>query len=322
MPAPDRTFSSNDAVNLGLISPSEAEALQPLLARCRRFGDDAGAVVVEGHTSNSNAAIVLAGRLAVQLRPDAGPEVGCVQVGQLVGEVSALTGSPTSAWVIAAEPSELLELERDTLLELANRSHQFAVRMLKTVCERLYSSNLQALSSDNASREFRQKAFFDQLTGLKNRTWLSQHLPPLLDAQREQDEGLHFFMVDIDHFKRFNDTWGHAAGDQVLVAVGQALASVIRPGDHVVRVGGEEILVLATQLPAAAQAAAVGERLRQAVEQRQVALDGSGEVLQVTISVGAARHRPGEASEATLERADQALYKAKNGGRNRVELDA
>jgi len=331
MPPHARPFNGDEAagqilvgqvlVNLGLISPSEAGALQPLLAHCRRLEVAAGAVVLAGHSANHCAAILLAGRLAVQLHAGAGPEMGSVAVGELVGEVSALTGSPTSAWVIASEPSELLELERDTLLQLANRSHQFAVRMLRTVCERLYSSNLQALSSDDASQEFRRKAFFDQLTGLKNRTWLSQHLPPLLAAQRERDEGLHLFMVDIDHFKRFNDTWGHAAGDQVLVAVGQALTSVIRPGDHVVRVGGEEILVLAGRLPTATQAAAVGERLRQAVEQRQVALDGNDELLQVTISVGGARHQPGEPGEATLERADQALYRAKNGGRNRVELE-
>jgi diguanylate cyclase (GGDEF)-like protein len=330
MPPHARPFSGDEAagrlltseglvsqalVALGLIGPGEAEALQPLLARCRRVEVAAGTVVLAGHSANSCAAILLAGRLAVQLRAGAGPEMGSVAVGELVGEVSALTGSPTSAWVIASEPSALLELERDTLLELANRSHQFAVRMLRTVCERLYSSNLQALSSDDASREFRRKAFFDQLTGLKNRTWLSQHLPPLLAAQAEHDEVLHLFMVDIDHFKRFNDTWGHAAGDQVLVAVGQALTSVVRPGDHVVRVGGEEILVLA-------RSATVGERLRQAVEQRKVALEGSAELLQVTISVGGARHQPGEPGETTLERADQALYRAKNGGRNRVELDA
>ena len=317
---PAGPFSGSDAVRLGLLSSAEAPALEPLLRRCRQVQVERGAVVLEGNIQNNAAAILLEGRLSVLLQPDGGTQVGSVEVGELVGEVSALTGSPTSAWVIAAEPSRLLELERDTLLELANRSHQFAVRMLETVCSRLYSSNLRALSSDTASREFQHKAYFDQLTGLRNRTWLSQHLPDLLNSQQRTDEGLHFFMVDIDHFKRFNDTWGHAAGDQVLVAVGQALESVIRPGDHVVRVGGEEILVLANQLPDHAQAAAVGERLRQAVEQRQVALAGSGELLQVTISVGGARHRPGETGQATQARADEALYAAKNGGRNRVEL--
>ena len=312
---PAGPFSGSDAVRLGLLSSAEAPALEPLLRRCRQVQVERGAVVLEGNIQNNAAAILLEGRLSVLLQPDGGTQVGSVEVGELVGEVSALTGSPTSAWVIAAEPSRLLELERDTLLELANRSHQFAVRMLETVCSRLYSSNLRALSSDTASREFQHKAYFDQLTGLRNRTWLSQHLPDLLNSQQRTDEGLHFFMVDIDHFKRFNDTWGHAAGDQVLVAVGQALTSVVRPGDHVVRVGGEEILVLA-------RSATVGERLRQAVEQRQVALEGSAELLQVTISVGGARHQPGEPGETTLERADQALYRAKNGGRNRVELDA
>lgn len=317
---PRGPFNSSDAVRLGLLSSAEAPALEPLLQRCQLRQVATGDVVLAGNTANSAAAILLEGRLSVLLQPDDGAPVGSVAVGELVGEVSALTGSPTSAWVIAAEPSLLLELQRETLLELANRSHQFAVRMLETVCGRLYSSNLRALSSDTASRAFEHKACFDQLTGLKNRTWLSQHLPALLERQQRCDEGLHFFMVDIDHFKRFNDTWGHAAGDQVLVAVGQALAAAIRPDDHVVRVGGEEILVLATQLPDSARAAAVGERLRQAVEEHQVRLDGSDERLQVTISVGGARHRPGEAGEVTQARADEALYAAKNGGRNRVEL--
>jgi len=317
---PGGPFSGSDAVRLGLLSSAEAPALEPLLQRCQLRQVDTGAVVLAGNTANSAAAILLAGRLSVLLQPDGSPPVGSVGVGELVGEVSALTGNPTSAWVIAAEPSRLLELQRETLLELANRSHQFAIRLLQTVCGRLYSSNQRARTSDNASREFQHKAYVDQLTGLKNRTWLSQHLPALLDTQQHVDAGLHFFMVDIDHFKRFNDTWGHAAGDQVLVAVGQALESVIQPGDHVVRVGGEEILVLAAQLADSGQATAVGERLRQAVEQRQVQLDGSGELLQVTISVGGTRHQPGEAGEATQARADEALYAAKNGGRNRVEL--
>jgi len=303
-----------------LIAESEARALGPLLQQCSQRQVHAGAVVLEANSSNSSAFILLEGRLSVKLQANDPQDIGQVNVGELVGEVSALTGSRTSAWVIASEPSRLLLLERIVLLQLASSSHHFAYCMLQMVCERLYSSNQKAQSSDAESKQFRQKAFFDQLTGLKNRAWLQAHLGDMLESQLVDDTALHFFMVDIDHFKRFNDTWGHAIGDQVLIAVGQALESVTRPADHVVRLGGEEILVLADQLHGAADAAAVGERLREAVERCQVQVDGQQEPLQVTISIGASRFSPGEDSDATLERADQALYRAKEGGRNRVEL--
>ena len=313
-------FSSADAVNLGLLGAEEAPALHPLLEACQECNVAAGELVLAGNVSNSSAFILLEGHLSVVLQAEGGPEVGSINVGELVGEVSALTGNCTSAWVRAKEPARLLELPRTTLLELASRSHHFAYRLLQTVCSRLYSSNQRAQSSDAESKEFRQKAFFDQLTGLKNRAWLNQHLPELLEHQQRRDTGLHLYMVDIDHFKRFNDTWGHATGDLVLIEVGRALESVVRPGDHVVRLGGEEILVVADQITSADAALQVGERLRQAVEQRRVAVEGQAEPLQVTISIGSSRYCPGEASEVTLERADQALYRAKEAGRNRVEL--
>ena len=313
-------FSSADAVKLGLLEAREAEALAPLLETCQQRSIAAGELVLAGNVTNDAAYILLEGQLSVVLQADGGPEVGRVDVGELVGEVSALTGNCTSAWVRASEPSRLLELPRTTLLELASRSHHFAYRLLQTVCSRLYSSNQRAQSSDAESKVFRQKAFFDQLTGLKNRAWLNQHLPELLEHQERRDTGLHLYMVDIDHFKRFNDTWGHAIGDLVLIEVGRALEAVVRPGDHVVRLGGEEILVLADQLSSPDDALQVGERLRQAVAQRRVAVDGQAEPLQVTISIGSARYSPGESSDVTLERADQALYRAKEAGRNRVEL--
>jgi diguanylate cyclase (GGDEF)-like protein len=313
-------FSADDAVRLGFLAAAEAPALEPLLQQCRQLQVEAGKVVLEGNASNSSAFVVLEGELAVKLQPSDPQSIGAVQPGELVGEGSALTGNLTSAWVIASTPARLLLLERQVLLELAGSSHHFAYRLLVTVCERLYSSNQKALSSDVESKDYRQKAFFDQLTGLKNRAWLNHHLAELLAAQAQSDTGLHFFMVDIDHFKRFNDTWGHAIGDRVLVEVGQALEAATRPGDHVVRLGGEEILVLADHLSTPAQAAAVGERLRLAVESRQVSVEGQNAPLTVTISIGAARFSPRENSDATLERADQALYRAKQAGRNRVEL--
>lgn len=312
-------FTSHDAVTLGLIAPSESVTMEPLLQRCKQRIVQPGDIILVANEANTEAFVLLDGRLSVQLDPDNDSNAAQIEVGELVGEVSALTGNPTSAWVLASEVSRLLVIKRETLLELASGSHHFAVRMLRTVCSRLYSSNQKARSSAAESKDFRQKAFFDQLTRLKNRAWLNQHLPELLSNQLQCDTGLYTFMVDIDHFKRFNDTWGHAIGDLVLVEVGQALVSACRPNDHVIRLGGEEILVLADQISSQNQAEDLGERLRQSVSNRAIAVEGQENPLQVTISIGCTRHAPGESMDVTLERSDQALYRAKQAGRNRVE---
>ncbi|MBM5800850.1 MAG: GGDEF domain-containing protein [Cyanobacteria bacterium K_DeepCast_35m_m2_023] len=313
-------FGSADAVAMGLIAAHDAAAMESVLNRCTTRLASPGEVILPANQANSEAFIVLAGELAVKLDRESDTVTAQLGVGELVGEVSALTGNPTSAWVLANSACELLVLERNNLLQLAEGSHHFAFRTLKTVCGRLYSSNQSAQNSAAESREFQHKAFFDPLTGLKNRAWLNQNLGAMLEAQQQSDSGLHFFMVDIDHFKRFNDTWGHAVGDQVLIEVGRALQTAVRPGDHVVRLGGEEILVIADHLMATDAAWSVGERLRQAVAERRVSTDNHDEPLQVTISIGAARYASGETHALTLERADQALYRAKQAGRNRVEL--
>ena len=94
---PEVPFTGSEAVRLGLLDSAEVPALEPLLQRCRLRQVDAGGVVLAGNTANSAAGILLEGSLSVLLQPDDGPEVGSVAVGELVGEVSALTGSPTSA---------------------------------------------------------------------------------------------------------------------------------------------------------------------------------------------------------------------------------
>ncbi len=122
-------------------------------------------------------------------------------------------------------------------------------------------------------------------------------------------------MVDIDHFKAINDTHGHSCGDAVLRAVATTLRHALRPSDALVRLGGEEFLVICRQEASQAAAEGLGERLRQAVQHLQ-----SDDLPPVTISIGVALRTPGEGWEAQLERADTALYRAKRNGRNRVEL--
>ena len=156
-------------------------------------------------------------------------------------------------------------------------------------------------------------AAIDPLTGVFNRRGLDLVLP-------EHDERLSSVaMCDLDRFKRINDEHGHAAGDELLRRVSSLLASVVRAADGVVRWGGEEFLVV---LPGVEKATAlhVVERARKAIEDDAVVV--GGQVVRITISVGVAERHPGETRDALIARADEALYTAKNSGRNRVELAA
>jgi diguanylate cyclase (GGDEF)-like protein len=168
-------------------------------------------------------------------------------------------------------------------------------------------------------RRLRIMALTDDLTRLPNRRRIVAVGDDLLhDAVA--DDGKPFVAVafDIDHFKRVNDTYGHAAGDIVLRRIAHACRTAIRPTDHIGRTGGEEFIVLlpGTRLHEAVQ---VAERLRTAVE--AVNLDDIAPGLHITISLGVAEWRPGDSTLAKLlGRADAVLYRAKDSGRNRVEL--
>ncbi|MDE2029244.1 MAG: PleD family two-component system response regulator [Alphaproteobacteria bacterium] len=164
-------------------------------------------------------------------------------------------------------------------------------------------------------------ALVDPLTDAFNRRYLDAHLPRFLQHAAEQRKSLSVQMLDIDHFKKVNDTHGHAAGDAVLREVARRIVSAIRPSDFFVRMGGEEFAVIMpeTQLPNAEK---IAERLRHSIAATPVPLPDGGE-LPVTISIGIADTRPDleSAPNRVFERADAALYRAKQDGRNRVITD-
>jgi diguanylate cyclase (GGDEF)-like protein len=169
-----------------------------------------------------------------------------------------------------------------------------------------------------AAIQLRQSAELDALTGSLNRRSVDQWLGRCFVEADRDDLPLSVLFVDLDRFKLINDRYGHAAGDQCLRAVAGALAGALEETDIFGRYGGEEFVVI---LPGRTGAAAreVGERLRAAVE-REV-IDWEGQPVKLTVSVGVATRREGERSpQATIERADKALYAAKRAGRNCVHV--
>lgn len=174
----------------------------------------------------------------------------------------------------------------------------------------------RALARLHAANEVIEKlARTDPLTLLANRRGLEEAIAHERDRAERTGEPLSVVALDLDHFKRVNDTWGHAVGDRLLSAVGEALRAGVRPYDVAARVGGEEFLLV---LPATSRerASDVAERLRARIA--QLAVEGLPE--RVTASAGVAEHARRETTEALLSRADAALYEAKRLGRNRVVL--
>lgn len=156
----------------------------------------------------------------------------------------------------------------------------------------------------------------DELTGLHNARAFHGELPRMLSLAARSGLHLSLVLLDLDHFKRINDTLGHAAGDAALRAVGRALHSGRRREDLVARIGGEEIAIVLLGVDASG-ARVVAERALDAV--RRVRIDEHAE-LSLTASAGVAEASPGETLEALFARADAALYAAKRAGRDRIEM--
>ncbi|KKC38870.1 response regulator PleD [Devosia epidermidihirudinis] len=164
-------------------------------------------------------------------------------------------------------------------------------------------------------------AVTDDMTGLYNRRYFERHLTVMLGKAQSQDRDMALMILDIDHFKAVNDTYGHDVGDAVLKEFSARMKRNIRGVDLACRFGGEEFVVMMPDTDVQ-QADVVAERVRQAISERGFDV-GVGRPLSVTVSVGVALYEGGtDTPESLIKRADVALYRAKHEGRNRVVFDA
>jgi len=187
---------------------------------------------------------------------------------------------------------------------------------------RLTSSRQEIASLQQSLEAIRAESLTDPLTGLGNRKFFDRTLDELMESNASRGEPLSLLMLDIDHFKSFNDNYGHLTGDQVLRLVALSLKQNIKGLDVTARYGGEEFAVI---LPNTAlrQAITAADHIRRAVMSKELKKKSTGEILgRVTISVGAATIAPGDSAHSLIERADACLYAAKRNGRNRVICEA
>ena len=170
-------------------------------------------------------------------------------------------------------------------------------------------------------RQSVEMAFYDPLTGLNNRRFLERRMPAMIETAQQRGAPLTMMILDIDHFKRINDTFGHDAGDLVLKGFAAELQQIIRGGDLICRLGGEEFVVVMPGLDAS-HAARMAERARRTIENKAFAIGDAAGPVSITVSIGLADVRVEQDSTDLYRRADRALYLSKSAGRNRVTLDA
>jgi two-component system cell cycle response regulator len=163
-------------------------------------------------------------------------------------------------------------------------------------------------------------ALTDSLTGLYNRRYMTRHLEGLIQRNAGSSKSLSVMLFDIDHFKSVNDTFGHDVGDEILKGVAQRVAGNMRNFDMVARHGGEEFVVVMPDT-SGDMALAVAERLCQRIAAEPFAISAEPGKRDVTVSIGLTDYVPGDTAEEMLKRADRAMYRAKHGGRNRVEAE-
>jgi two-component system cell cycle response regulator len=203
----------------------------------------------------------------------------------------------------------------DYLLRPIDRNEMLA-RVRTQIRRKRFSDRLR----DNVQMTI-EMAVTDSLTGLHNRRYLERHLAAMVDNARARAKSLSLLVLDIDHFKVVNDAHGHAAGDDVLREFSRRIREAVRGIDLCCRLGGEEFVVVMPDTDSTL-ALLVGERIRRKIAGETFETEGNMK-LPVTVSIGASSlESAGDTPEVLLKRADQALYRAKREGRNRVAAAA
>jgi diguanylate cyclase len=222
----------------------------------------------------------------------------------------ATLGEVSTECQATADPRPLIEKLVKELSKATSRSSALEANFLKTTedLDQIKDSLKQAEEHSNT----------DALTGLANRRALEAFLRSAQIAAMEAGTPLSILMIDIDHFKKFNDSYGHQVGDQVLRLVGRVLQESVRDCDLAARYGGEELMAILPGAPLDTCAEAA-ERIRRRISEARLTRRTTGEeISSVTVSVGVAEFRMAESADGMIERCDRALYQAKRAGRNRV----
>ena len=295
------------------------DTIAHLLLDCEELTVRTDEVLLSRNAPNGSIYVILTGRVSVHLTDPDDEPTSYIGFGECAGEMSVIDGNVVSADVIAREETRVLRISQDVLWAMVDISHAIARNLLYILSTRVRYGNELFIRNMRTQRVLELAATVDALTGINNRGWMEHTFPRVMARCADGGRSFCCLLIDIDSFKRLNDTWGHVAGDQALAAVAASLLNNIRPEDLLARFGGEEFVI---GLPNTGldEAFIVAERVRRAIEFLPMGFRRGEDLPHLTISIGIGRMQPGQTLPGLITAADEALYRAKSGGRNRVML--
>ena len=307
--------SMGDLKELDLFRNIEFENLSAELEEAQISEFSPGDVILSPENENRSIYFLLSGQLGVHLESPDSQMLRTIEVGDCVGELSLIEDINPSAYVLARKQSDLLKLSNKTLWEMVYSDGRIAKNLLSIISKRLLLNTQLILQEKAQSKKLEQFAMVDGLTGLYNRRWFDKAMNRHLNRYQHCQETFTLCMVDVDHFKHYNDDYGHQAGDVALSTLAKVLSESVRPTDFVARYGGEEFAVI---LPGTSveDAQIVAKRFCNAVKQAKIVMPGGTDLPSITISMGIAQMCLEYARADLIEAADKELYRAKQEGRD------
>ncbi|MCK9201898.1 MAG: GGDEF domain-containing protein [Gallionella sp.] len=291
--------------------------LQMVMEHATPLELSAGEVLLAPNRDNQHVYLLLSGVLGVHFDSLDSPEIRQLTKGISVGEMSIIDGTAPSAYVVAKEACRVFPIHRELMHQLVADTNPVARNLLRLLTQWM-KANTQRIVKDRLQIwELTDHANVDALSGLYNRRWLDNAFSRLLEQASKGAQPLCILLIDVDHFKKYNDTFGHLGGDQALIALGEVLKTSVRPYDFATRYGGEEFLVILPNTNRE-QCLVVAERIRQSIEKKSITSANGEPMPGITISVGLSMNNAQSTPQSLIADADEQLYRAKAAGRNCV----